>query len=118
MTRRRPRLLLAACACLGATVFLTLVGIGLALLPEGFDVEWNDVPLSEYDLGDLAGGIILFGLVGAVLAAIHLARSKGESSRRERRLAVVLVVVGLVPFVVVAAIVGLLIAFCSTGACS
>jgi hypothetical protein len=118
MTRARPRVLLAACACVGAAVFLTVVGIGLGLLPEGFDVEWNDVPLSEYDLGDLAGGIILFGLAGAALAGIHLARRKGDGPRKERRLAVALVVAGLVPFAVAAAILGLLIAFCSSGACS
>ena len=118
MTRRRPRLLLAACVCLGVAVFLTAVGIGIGLLPEGFDVEWNDVPLSEYDLGDLAGGIILFGLAGAALAGIHLARAKGDGSSKERRLAIVVIVAGLVPFVVVAAILALLIAYCSTGVCS
>ena len=106
--------LVAACICVGIAVFLTAVGIGLQLLPEGFDVEWNQVPLSEYDLGDLTGGIVLFGLAGAALAGIHLRR--GEPGSR-RGLARVLVVLGLVPLVAVATIVGLLVALCSGGGC-
>ena len=33
--------LVAACVGTGVALFLTAVGIGLQLLPEGFDVEWN-----------------------------------------------------------------------------
>ena len=116
--RSLPRLLLAACICVGIAVLLTLLGLGLELLPEGFGVEWNNVPLSEYDLGNLAGGIVLFGLVGTVLAAIHLGRAEDDAPRRRRRLARALVFLGLVPFVAVAAIVLLLVALCSGGGCS
>ena len=117
--RSLPRLLLAACACLGVVVLLVALGIGLDLLPEEFDIEWNGLPLSEYDLGDLAGGIILFGLVGTLLAGIHLGRTRGGSTPpRERRLAVVVVVAGLVPLAVAVLIIAMIIAVCSSGACS
>ena len=116
--RSLPRLLLAACVSVGVALLLTLLGLALGLLPEGSGVEWNNVALSEYDLGDLAGGIVLFGLMGAVLAAIHLGRAGDDAPRWRRRLARVLVFVGLVPLVAVAAIVLLLVALCSSGACS
>jgi hypothetical protein len=116
--RSLPRLLLAACVCVGAAVLLTAVGIGLELLPEEFGLEWNGLPWSEYGLGDLAGGIVLLGLAGALLARIHMRRGGEGAPRSERRLARGLVLVGLVPLVAVAAIVALALAVCSSGACS
>jgi hypothetical protein len=113
-----PRLLLAACICVGVAVLITAVGIGLELLPEEFGVEWNGLPLSEYGLGDLAGGIVLFGLAGALLAGIHLRRGGEGAPPARRRLAIALVLVGLVPLVAVVAIVALALAVCSGGACN
>jgi hypothetical protein len=116
--RSLPRLLLAAYACVAVAVLLTAVGIGLELLPEEFGVEWNGLPLSEYGLGDLAGGIVLFGLAAALLAGIHLRRGAESRPGARRRLAIGLIVAGLVPFVAVLAIVALALAVCSGGACS
>jgi hypothetical protein len=113
-----PRLLLAACVCVGVAVLVTAVGIGLEQLPEEFGVEWNGLPLSEYGLGDLAGGIVLFGLAGALLAGIHLRRGGKGAPRPRRRVAIGLVLLGLVPLVAVVAIVALVLAVCSSGACS
>jgi hypothetical protein len=115
--RSLPRLLLAAYICIGIAVLITLVGIGLELLPEEFSVEWNGLPLSEYDLGNVTGGIVVFGLAGALLAGLHLRRDETASPRR-RRVAKVLLVVGLVPLVVVAALVAFILALCSGGGCS
>jgi len=116
--RSLPRLLRAACVCLGVALVITAIGIGLGLLPEDFDVEWNGLPLSEYDLGDVTGGIVVFGLAAAILAAIHLVRGGEGATPGARRLAKWLVAVGLVPLVVVAALVALLLALCSGGGCS
>jgi len=110
--------LLAAYACVGIAVLITVAGIGLELLPEDFDVEFNGLPLSEYDLGDLAGGIVLFGLAGALLAGIHLRRIDDGASPVRRRVATGLLILGLVPLVVVAAIVALALIVCSSGACA
>jgi hypothetical protein len=115
--RSLPRLLLAAYVCVGVAVLITLAGIGLSLLPEDFGVEWNGLPLSEYSLGDVAGGIVLFGLAGALLAGIHLRRSGEGASRRRQLLASVLLVLGLVPVAAVAAIVAFALLVCGGGAC-
>ena len=115
--RSLPRLLLAAYACIGVAVLITLAGVGLELLPEDFGVEWNGLPLSEYDLGDLGGGIVLFGLAGALLAGIHLRRTSEGASPARRRLATALMVLGLVPLVTVAAIVAFVVVLCSGGGC-
>jgi hypothetical protein len=115
--RSLPRLLLAAYVCVGIAVLITAAGVGLELLPEDFGVEWNGLPLSEYDLGDLAGGVVLFGVAGALFAGLHLRRSDDGASPARRRIATVLLVLGLVPLVAVAGIVALVLIVCSGGAC-
>lgn len=116
--RSLPRLLLASCASLGIALLLTAVGIGLAFVPEGSSIEWNQVPISEYDLGDLAGGIVFFGLLAAVLAAIHLGRTRKGDAGARRRLAVGMLVAGLVPLALVVLLVATLVTLCSGGGCS
>jgi len=116
--RSLPRLLLAACVCVGVAILITAVGIGLELLPEEFGVEWNGLPLSEYGLGDLAGGIVVFGLAAALLAGIHLRRGGEGPSRARRRLATGVLLVGLVPLIAVVVVVALALAICSGGACN
>jgi hypothetical protein len=115
--RSLPRLLLAAYVCVGVAVLITVVGIGLDLLPEDFDAEWNGLPLSEYGLGDVVGGSVLCGLAGALLAGLHLRRGAEGASPTRRRLATALVVIGLVPLAAVAAIVTFALLVCSGGAC-
>ena len=111
-----PPALLVACLCLAISVLLTATGIVLGMLPEDIGLEWNGLPVSEYGLSDLAGGIVLFGLAAALLAGVHLLRNREEAAAR-RRLARGLLFAGLVPFVAVALIVALALAICSGGAC-
>ncbi len=58
------------------------------------------------------------GFVAAVLAGIHLARTRRGDEGAQRKLAAGVLVVGLIPLVLTALFVALLIALCSGGGCS
>ena len=97
---------------------LALLALGLALdaLPEHGVGEWNGLPLGEYGLSDVWGGILVFGVLAAVCAVVALVRGR-PLSVWQRRVAIGAVVLGGVALGLTVMVVVFAWVLCGSGAC-
>ena len=114
---RRGPIELRLAALLGAGA-LALLALGLVLdaLPEHGVGEWNGLPLGEYGLSDVWGGILVLGVLAAVCAVVALVRGRPLSGW-QRRIAVGALVLGGVVLGLTLAVVVFAWVLCGSGAC-
>lgn len=102
--------------CGTVAVLLFALGLILDALPEDGVGEWNGLPLGEYGLTNLWGGILAFGVLGAVCAIVALVRRR-DLTAWQRRIAVGVVALGATALGLTILVVLFVLALCGSGAC-
>ena len=101
----------------GVAGVLVLIGVVLELLPDDAIKVFDWQPIGAYQLEDLYPAIVPLMVAGAICAAVALGRGR-SLGRGQKVLAGVLFTAGVVAGLIVIVIFALLIALCSSGACS
>ena len=112
-----PNGLIAAVVLFGVAGVLVLIGLVLEVLPDDAIEVFDWQPIGAYQLEDLYPAIVPLMVAGAICAAVALGRGKALS-RGQRALAGVLLTVGMGVGLFVLLLLALIIALCSSGACS
>ena len=101
----------------GVAAVLVLIGLVLEVLPDDAIEVFDWAPIGSYQLEDLYPAIVPLMVAGAICAGVALGRGR-SLTRGQRVLAGVMLTAGIGVGLVVVVILALIVALCSSGACS
>ena len=115
--RRKPLSYVWALIFGGAAFGLLVLGLILDALPEEGSLEWNGLPLGEYGTTNLLPTIVPLSLAALACAGFALRQGR-ELKPWQRKLVVAILAAAGVGLALVLGTLALIVALCSSGACS